>query len=105
IPRPQYLQYQGRDPRPLLEAIDRTGRMACMTYGYGPRYGGTIAHMVCCVKFSGEWAVGLDNNFPGEEASGWLSFDEMLRRIQYPTGAAWVFVWLTPPPPPIPHNS
>src|SRR5262249_12039796 len=55
LPAPRYLQYQGRDPCPLLELIDRTGRMACVTYGYSPRYGGPIAHMVCCVKYRGRW--------------------------------------------------
>lgn len=101
---PIYLQYQGRDPRPLLDAIDRTARMACVTYGYSPRYGGSIAHMVCCVKFRRQWAVVLDNNFPGEDLYEWVPLDEFLRRVKHPTGTAWVFVWLTPPPPPAPHN-
>jgi hypothetical protein len=104
LPAPRYLQYRGRDPRPFLEAIDRTGRMACVTYGYSPRYGGTIAHMVCCLKFRGKWAVVLDNNFPGDQAYEWMPLNEMLRRISYPSGTAWVFVWLMPPPPPVPHN-
>jgi hypothetical protein len=60
--------------------------------------------MVCCVKFRGQWAVALDNNFPGDDSYEWLSLDEMLRRIKYPTGNAWIVVWLTPPPPPVPHN-
>jgi hypothetical protein len=101
---PQYLQYEGPRPEPVLEQCERTGRMACITYGYSPRYGGTIAHMVCCVKYGGRWAVCLDNNFPGEQSYEWMSQEELVRRLKHPSGSGWVFVWLAPPPPPVPHN-
>jgi hypothetical protein len=79
--------------------------MACVTYGYSPRYGlQTIAHMVCCAKFSGKYAVVLDNNFPGEDSYEWMSLAEMLKRVKHPSGSGWVFVWLAPSPPPVPHN-
>ena len=102
---PPYVQYEGRDPKPILELCDRTGRMACITYGYSPRYGGgTIYHMTCCPKFGGRWAVCLDNNFPGEDRYEWMMLDEMVRRVKHPGGSAWVFAWLAPAPPPCPRN-
>jgi hypothetical protein len=104
IPVPAYLQYEGRDPGPILDLCEKTGRMACVTYGFSPRYRGTIAHMVCCAKFGGRWAVVLDNNFPGDRSYEWMSRDELARRILSPDGRAWVFVWLAPPPPPVPRN-
>jgi len=104
MPVPAYLQYEGRSVTTLLELCERTGRMACITYGYSPRYGGTIAHMICCPKFGGRLAVCLDSNFPGESGYEWMSRDELVRRVTYPTGSGWLFVWLAPPPPPPPHN-
>jgi hypothetical protein len=104
VPLPAYLQYEGRNPGPILDLCEKTGRMACITYGRSPRYAGTIAHMVCCAKYGDRWAVVLDNNFPGERSYEWMPREEILRRIAYPDGNAWVFVWLAPPPPPIPHN-
>lgn len=35
IPVPAYIQYEGRDVVPLLRLIDKTGRMAGVTYGTG----------------------------------------------------------------------
>lgn len=106
-PTPQYLQYEGPDPYPIVEAALKSGRMACITYGTSPRYNqGSIAHMVCCVKAgSGQYAVVLDNNFPGENAYEWMFSTELKRRINYPRRVGWVFVWLTPPPPPSPRNN
>jgi hypothetical protein len=104
ISTPAYLQYEGRNPGPILELCETTGRMACITYGRSPRYGGAIAHMVCCAKFGGQWAVVLDNNFPGNNSYEWMTRDELLRRLSYPDGRAWVFVWLAPSPPPAPKN-
>lgn len=104
IPVPNYLQYEGRNPGPILDRCEKTGRMACITYGFSPRYHGAIAHMVCCAKHGGRWAVVLDNNFPGEHSYEWMSREELLRRISYPDGRAWIFVWLAPPPPPVPRN-
>jgi hypothetical protein len=60
--------------------------------------------MVCCAKFGGQWAVVLGNNFPDEHTYEWMNRDELLRRISYPDGRAWVFVWLSPSPPPVPKN-
>ena len=105
VPMPAYLQYEGRNPGPLLELCEKTGRMACITYGRSPRYGGPIAHMVCCAKYGDRWAVVLDNNFPGERSYEWMPRDEILRRIGHPDGNAWIFVWLAPPPPPSPRNT
>ena len=109
IPIPPYVQYEGSDPAIILDLCDRTGRMACMTYGYSPRYGnGFIAHMTCCPKYDGKYAVCLDNNFPGEDKYEWMSKAELVRRIRLEgsnqIGNGWVFVWLAPPPPPIPSN-
>lgn len=104
LPTPQYLQYEGPDVEPVIEAALRSGRMACVTYGWGERYGQRIAHMVCCSKFSGQWAVILDNNFPGENAYEWMPRAEAVRRVMYPGRSGWVFVWLAPPPPASPRN-
>lgn len=106
-PTSQYLQYEGPDPYPIVEAALKSGRMACITYGTSPRYNqGSIAHMVCCAKAgSGQYAVVLDNNFPGESAYEWMFSTELKRRINYPRRVGWVFVWLTPPPPPSPRNN
>lgn len=111
LPAPQYLQYEGPNPEAVLAAAARSGRLACITYGWSPRYKDEtgrvvsyIAHMVCCPKFSGKWAAVLDNNFPGEQAYEWQDPAELVRRMKYPMGQAWVFVWLAPPPPPSPHN-
>jgi hypothetical protein len=101
---PHYIQYQGKELRTVLEWCERTGRMACITYGWSPRYGGTISHMTCCAKFGDRWAVCLDCNFPGDNSYEWMSHDEMIRRIGHPNGSGWVFVWLAPSPPPPPHN-
>lgn len=104
IPVPPYLQYEGPDPGPVIEAAAKSGRMACITYGTSPRYMGPIAHMTCCPKFSGRFAVCLDNNFPGESKYEWMDRDELIRRVKYPGSSGWVFVWLTSPPPPSPKN-
>lgn len=109
---PPYLQYEGLTPEEVVEAIDRTGRMACFTYGESPRYSSAINHMVCGVKYNGKYGVVLDNNFPGEDAYEWMSREELIHRMKVSAnprgrpvlGTAWVFVWLTPPPPPVPRN-
>lgn len=119
LPAPQYLQYEGPDPGPLLELIDRTGRIACIAYGYSPRYGGPINHMVFSPKpGSGNYACIVDNNqiggVNGSEASRyeWMSRAELVARMKTSANRfnqpvatnAWVFCWLTPPPPPPPCN-
>ncbi len=101
---PPYIQYEGGDVGSVLAACDKTARMACITYGYSPRYGnGTIAHMTCCPKYGGALAVCLDNNFPGEQSYEWMSLGEMQNRVKHPQGSGWVFVWLAPAPPPAPN--
>lgn len=106
LPKPQYLQYEGPDCGKLVEAVIASGRMACITYGYSPRYKplSSINHMVCAVKLSGGAGVVLDNNFPGEDAYEWMESAELVRRISYPRRDGWVFVWLFAPPPPSPKN-
>lgn len=97
-----YMQYEGNSPEKILDLIDRTGRMACITYGYSPRYGQRISHMTCCAMFRGKWGVVLDNNFIGDSQYEWVERAELVRRIKI--GSAWVFVWLSPPSPPSPKN-
>jgi hypothetical protein len=100
-----YVQYEGPDPGPLIEAALKSGRMASITYGWSPRYvEGKIAHMVCAVKYSGRYACVLDNNHPGESKYEWMETAELIRRCKYFNGTGWVFVWLSPPPPPSPRN-
>ena len=99
-----YVQYQGRDPAKILDLIDKTGRMGCMTYGYSPRYGGPIQHMTNCVMFREKYAVVLDNNFPGEDRYEWMERKELVRRTIYPNASAWVFCWTPAAPPPSPRN-
>ncbi len=95
LPDPQYIQYEGPDPRQILKLCSDTGRMACITYAYGPRYPGRIAHMTCCPLFGDKWGVCLDNNFPGEDKYEWMTTDELVNRIKgSPGGSAWVFAWL-----------
>jgi hypothetical protein len=114
LPKPLYLQYEGRDVGAVLDAIDRTGRMACITYGYSPRYGNqTIAHMVCSPKSgsNGKYGVVRDNNKIGgvDGTEGhlyeWMDREELIRRIEWPSGQGWIFVWLNPAPaPPAPSS-
>lgn len=122
IELPAYLQYTGSSAaelRELLETIDRSGRIASIAYGYSPRYGGPINHMVFSPKCgSGKWACVVDNNqiggVRGEENSRfeWMSRDELEDRMRTQAAAfgrtvksnPWVFVWLAPPPPPPPFN-
>lgn len=101
-----YLQYEGTTPETLLSLANKTNRMACITYGYSPRYGkGGIAHMVNGVLF-GKYGVVLDNNFPGENNYEWMLPAEFVKRMRADPsgrpGPAWVFIWTTtgaPPPP------
>lgn len=88
----------------ILDLCDKTGRMACSTYGYSPRYGQRIQHMVCFPAFKDKYGVVLDNNFPGETAYEWVQRKELVRRSIYPNPSAWIFVWLHQGPPPSPRN-
>ncbi len=109
---PDYLQYEDKDPEKLLEVIHKTRRMACITYGWGERYGQGISHMVCSPAY-GKWGVILDNNFVAKKSGDkwdeniyeWLTREELVRRAKLGGGRAWVFVWLAPPPPPPSKNA
>ena len=116
IPVPAYIQYEGDAPEPLLELADRTGRLACISLGYSPRYGGgPMNHMVNVAKFSGVFAVVLDNNLIGgntrENLFEWMPPAELVSRMKVMSAngrmissRAWVFLWAAPGPPPTPHN-
>jgi hypothetical protein len=95
-----YVQFTDSDPAPLYLAL-RTGRMPCITYGYSPRYGGNIAHMVNLVYLDDKWACILDNNFPATYE--WVESKEFLRRWKM-GGGGWSLVLLSPGAPPIPRN-
>jgi len=109
-----YMQIESNNPSELekaLSLIDKTGRLGCITYGYSPRYRGSIAHMVCCVSFQ-KYGVVLDNNYVSRKRPDdswnnnifeWMGKEELLRRIRH-GGGGWIFVWLTSPPAPIPRN-
>ncbi len=108
-PKVEYVQYEGPDPGPLLELALATGRIACVTYGYGklyrdPRTGQmmTIYHMVNNTRFKGSKAAILDNNDPKHDT--WMAKGEFLKRAKHPSGSAWVVVFLASPPPPYPTN-
>lgn len=103
-----YYQYEGKNPEKVFELIDRTGRMACTTYGYSPRYGQQIAHMVCAPGYRGKFAIVLDNNFVSKKSGDgwdeniyeWMDQQELCRRARLVGGSAWIFCWLPPPAPP-----
>lgn len=97
-----YIQAEGdANGIPLMDWALKRGGIVCVTYGYGERYGRNIAHMVNLVHFDAERACVLDNNFPGTYE--WMSRDEFLRRWRI-GGGGWCYVFLEPPPPPIPTN-
>lgn len=96
------VQYVGDDPA-LLRLVLRTWRMPAVTYGYSPRYGRRVSHMVNLCHLSARWACVLDNNFPGADAYEWMTPDEFLRRWRL-GGDGWMVALLDPPPPPLPRN-
>lgn len=103
ITAPPYLQYEGRDLGVLRQAL-KAGLLPSVTYAGrdGVRYRGTIAHMVCLVYLSDSAAAIMDNNGPAAELI-WMSAAEFAERW---TGgrSGWAFIWLAPPPPPVPRN-
>lgn len=101
---PDYVQYEGRDPALLREALGG-GRMVAVTYAGrdGARYSGPIAHMVCLVHFDDRWACLLDNNGIGANELLWLSPADFLERWTG-SGSGWAVVFLAPPPPPAPRG-
>jgi len=104
----QYLQYEGADTALLRQAL-AGGRMPSVTYnGQDPHYGGTVAHMVNLVAYTGDndesdWACVLDNNFIGEEELVWLRPSEFRKRWTG-GGEGWTVILLAPPPPLPPTN-
>lgn len=98
-PVPPYVQIESND-LDILRLACKTGRMPGVTYAYGSRYRGKIAHMVSLVHADDQCFTILDNNFPGENAYEHLSPQEFLRT--YSGGrTGWSIVLLTPPPPPV----
>jgi len=110
IPEVPFYQYEGPNPEEVMEAIDKNGAMACITYAFSPRYNTSfIAHMVCSPMFRGKYGVVLDNNFINENSYEWMDRAELIRRMRSSgrtvgSGNAWVFVWLVPGNPPVPRN-
>ena len=98
---PDYVQYQGPNPLPVIQAAIGSSRIPCITYNGrdGVRYKGPIAHMVCCNGLTSQTATILDNNGIGENELLWMTPKDMADRAPN-----WVFVWLHPPPPPPPKN-
>lgn len=84
-----------------LDKILTTGRMAGITYGYSPRYGSNVAHMVDLVMIDNDTAAILDNNFPG--TIEWMDRKEFVRRWKI-MGGGWGVWFNAPPPPPVPVN-
>jgi hypothetical protein len=102
LPVPDYLQVEGGDLT-LLQAALKSGRMASVTYSFSPtgRYGGRrISHMVNLVHLDDQYAVILDNNYPGASKYEWLSVAEFKKT--YAPG--WAVILLSPPPPPAPRQ-
>lgn len=103
-----YLQFEGVDPEAIMATIDKTNRMSSITYGFSPRYGQRIAHMVNGILYGQKYGVVLDNNFIGDNQYEWMEKGELVRRMRLQTngqaGSAWVFVWLTPGSPPAPKG-
>ena len=102
LPVPEYVQHTGGDMEFLRLAL-RTGRFVCVTYDGrdGVYYRGSIAHMVNLVHLSDNWAVILDNNYPGKYL--WMTPREFETRWKG-NGGGWAVVLLAPPPPPVPIN-
>lgn len=104
---PDYLQNTAGNIDLLAFAVQK-GYMPGVTYCISPtgRYGGkVIAHMVNCVAARcgpnrDMWAI-LDNNYPG--TIEWMTEAQFIRSFKGNSGG-WFFIWLAPPPPPIPKN-
>jgi hypothetical protein len=102
-PHRKYVQYEGKDPA-ILDTAIAARSPACVTYGYGERYGKgqTIYHMVILIHIDQKWACIIDNNFPGTYE--WMTRSEFLDRWKHPGGQGWAYVFLESPPPPIPRG-
>jgi hypothetical protein len=106
----QYIQITTFDEKKLDLAL-RTGRMPAITYGYSPRYGEPVSHMVNIVYKDDKYCVFLDNNFP--DTYEWTSLSEGLRRIKLrlldsaghtDNNGGWFIVLLATAPPPDPKD-
>lgn len=102
LPVPNYIQITNGDMS-VLDLAMKTVRIANVTYGYSPRYGEKINHMVCLVHLDEKYAVILDNNFPGDDKLEWVEREEFKKRWLMQQGG-WALILLDPPPPPIPVN-
>lgn len=117
LPPARYIQYEGPDPGPVLALCAKTRRGCAIAYGYSPRYGEAINHMVFCPQPRGSrYSAVADNNVFGgltrDEAKRyeWMSNDELVNRMKTAAGRfgqavsseAWVFCWTEPPPAPSP---
>lgn len=89
LPVPGFVQYEGSNPAPVIEAVLKGGRLACVTWLPG--------HMLTCVHLDAQRCGILDNN--GPVRVDWYSRQEGLRRIGQGRGA-WVFALTASPPPP-----
>ena len=106
---PPFINWTGADPEPVVRDLDRRRLPFAHTYGWSPRYGHQISHMVFSVKFNGKYAVVVDNNEIGgvSRAEGrifeWMDLAEHIRRMKYGSDSGWVFAWIVPPLPPAPQ--
>lgn len=118
LPAPKYVQYEGASPEQVLAIAAKTRRGCAIAYGYSPRYGQAINHMVFCPHYGDKAAAIADNNVFGgltrDEAKRyeWMEPRELVNRMSTQAdrfGRAtrsdcWVFVWLEPAPPRSPFN-
>lgn len=98
-----YIHVYSKEAFPLLEKAIRSGRMPCITYGYGERYGVAIDHMVNLVFLDGDWACVLDNNFP--DSWEWMPREEFEERFEWTTQGkqqGWAIIFIDNPQPPLP---
>jgi hypothetical protein len=104
LPKPNYLQVEGKDLE-VLKTATKNGLMPGVTYSFSPtgRYGGQrIAHMVSLVHLDDKWAGLLDNNFPG--TIEWMTPLEF-QKTYTGGGGGWAVILLKDGPPPVPHNT
>lgn len=98
-----YLHVYGPESLELLALACASGYQPCVTYGYGERYGVSIAHMVSLVHLDDERAAILDNNFPGDDAYEWMSRDEFAARYAWSPsglGEGWGIIFTSGEPQP-----
>jgi hypothetical protein len=104
-PVAEYLQVRGKDTG-ILKAALKSGRFPAVTYSKSPtgRYRGSrIAHMVSMPHGDEDRVAILDNNYPGDNAYEWMTWDEYMRICNL-GGSFWAVILLDPGPPPLPWN-